>query len=345
MRALVNRRIRSSAVPAPNTEAAAFHASLDGYRATPLHELPSLAGELGVGVVTVKDESNRLGLPAFKVLGASWAAERAMRANPGIRMLVAASAGNHGRAVAHVAAQRELACRIFLPARASPSRREAIEAEGAEVVVVDGGYEDAVACAARAGDDPRVLELADVGASDAARWVIDGYATLFTEAADQGEHDVLLVPVGVGSLAAAAAAFAAKTGAKAIGIEPVTAACLTASLAAGRPTAVPTPGTSMAGLDCAEVSAAAWPVLRDGIHGTITVTDAEAQAAMRELAAAGLAIGDCGAAPLAALRALALEADAAELREAVALGPDSRVLLIATEGATDPVAYRCALTD
>lgn len=343
MRALVNPRIRSSAVPAPNTEAAAFHASLDDYRATPLHELPSLADELGVGVVVVKDESNRLGLPAFKVLGASWAAERAVRANPGIRMLVAASAGNHGRAVAHVAAQRELACRIFLPARVSPSRREAIEAEGAEVVVVDGGYEDAVACAARAGDDPRVLELADVGSSDAARWVIDGYATLFTEAADQGEHDVLLVPVGVGSLAAAAAAFAAKTGAKAIGVEPVTAACLTASLAAGRPTAVPTPGTSMAGLDCAEVSAAAWPVLRDGIQGTITVTDAEAQAAMRELAAAGLAIGDCGAAPLAALRALALEADAAELREAVALSPDSRVLLIATEGVTDPVAYRRAL--
>jgi hypothetical protein len=48
---------------------------------------------------------------------------------------------------------------------------------------------------------------------------------------------------------------------------------------------------------------------------------------MRELAAAGLRIGDSGAAPLAALRALAPEAGA-------------RVLLVATEGPTDPEGYR-----
>ena len=91
------------------------------------------------------------------------------------------------------------------------------------------------------------------------------------------------------------------------GVEPVTAACLSASLAAGEPTAVANPGTTMAGLDCAEVSAAAWPSLRDGIHGTVTVTDDEAAAAMQELAAAGLAIGESGAAPLAGLRKLELD--------------------------------------
>jgi diaminopropionate ammonia-lyase len=123
----------------------------------------------------------------------------------------------------------------------------------------------------------------------------------------------------------------------------VTAACLTASLAAGAPTVVPTPGTTMAGLDCAEVSPAAWPSLRDGIIGTVTVDDDEARAAMRELAAAGLAIGDCGAAPLAALRVLARERPAAELRDAIGLGPGSRVLLIATEGPTDPAGYRDAV--
>jgi diaminopropionate ammonia-lyase len=90
----------------------------------------------------------------------------------------------------------------------------------------------------------------------------------------------------------------------------------------------------MAGLDCAEVSPAAWPVLRDGIHGTVTVADAEVHAAMGELAGAGLAIGDCGAAPLAALRALATEPACAELRAAVGLGPASRPLLVATEGLT-----------
>jgi diaminopropionate ammonia-lyase len=90
----------------------------------------------------------------------------------------------------------------------------------------------------------------------------------------------------------------------------------------------------MAGLNCAAVSEAAWPSLRDGIHGTITVGDGESAAAMAELAAEGLAIGECGAAPLAALRALCGDQACAELREAVGFGAGSRVLLVATEGLT-----------
>ena len=273
----------------------------------------------------MKDESGRFGLPAFKILGASWATERALREAPGVHTLVAASAGNHGRAVARVARLRGLRARVFLPERSLAARREAIASEGAEVVVVDGTYEDAVALATAAGRERGVLEIADVGDSAPARWVIDGYATLFAEAAEQARFDTLLVPVGVGSLAAAAARFGAANGVTVVGVEPVTAACLTASLVAGRPTVVDTPGTTMAGLDCAEVSSAAWPELRDGIHSTITVTDEETAAAMDELAAAGLAIGPSGAAPLAALRAL-------DDGERARLG---RVLLVATEGRTD----------
>jgi diaminopropionate ammonia-lyase len=309
-----------------------------------LRSLPAIARELGLAAVALKDESDRLGLPAFKVLGASWAIERALRERPQAHTLVTASAGNHGRAVAHVAAARGLRSRVFLPARAAAARREAIASEGADVVVVDGDYEAAVARAAAAATEDGSVEIADVGAAGPPEWVIDGYATLFDEAAAQGEHDAILVPVGVGSLAAAAARFGARAGVPVVGVEPVTAACLTASLAAGRPTAVATPGTSMAGLDCAEVSAAAWPSLRAGIHGTVTVDDAEVRAAMRELAAAGLAIGDSGAAPLAALRALAAEEDCAALRDALALGAGTRVLLIATEGVTDPEGYAGALT-
>ena len=171
--------------------------------------------------------------------------------------------------------------------------------------------------------------------------MVDGYQTLFAEIADRGEYDVIVVPVGVGSLAAAAARFGARAGARVIGAEPEAAGCLTASLRAGAPVAVPTPGTAMACLDCAEVSPAAWPVLRDGIHAGVLVSEAGMRAAVRELAAAGLAIGESGAAPLAALRTLA--AGPAELREAAGLGPTSRVVLIATEGPTDPATYRRAL--
>jgi diaminopropionate ammonia-lyase len=338
-RAVVNRAADPAAVPRPNLDAATFHAGLDGYAPTPIRSLSALAAELGLGAVALKDESDRLGLPAFKVLGASWAVERALRERPGVHTLVAASAGNHGRAVANVAARRGLAARIYLPARSAPGRRDAIAAEGAEIVVVDGSYEEAVVNAMADGMRDGVLELADVGDSPPAHWVIDGYATLFAEIAEQGEFDVVLVPTGVGSLAAAAARFGAAAGATVIAVEAENAACLTASLVAGEPASVATPGTSMAGLDCAAVSPAAWPSLRAGIRGSVTVADAEAHAAMRELAAAGLAIGDCGAATVAALRALATEPACRDLRDAAGLGPESRVLLIATEGPTDPAAY------
>ncbi|MGI8422237.1 MAG: pyridoxal-phosphate dependent enzyme [Gaiellaceae bacterium] len=333
-RALVNPNVHPVAVVPPSGEAASFHAALAGYRPTPLRPLAEVAAELGVAEVWLKDESNRLGLPSFKILGASWAAERALLEYGGAPTLIAASAGNHGRAVAHVAALRGLGCRIFLPARSSACRRGAIAAEGAEVIVVDGGYEETVGRAAAEGALDGVVEIADVGDSGPARWVIDGDATLFAEAGTHEAFDVILVPAGVGSLAAAAARFATHAGAKVVAVEPVTAACLTASLAAGEPTSVSTPGTVMADLDCAEVSAAAWPSLRDGIHGTVTVDDDEARAAVSELAAAGLAIGESGAAPLAALRAHATEPACADLREAVGFGPDSHVLLIATEGPT-----------
>jgi diaminopropionate ammonia-lyase len=119
-----------------------------------------------------------------------------------------------------------------------------------------------------------------------------------------------------------------------VGVEPVTAACCTASLAAGRPAVVATPGTTMAGLDCAEISTGAWPFLRDGIRGMVTVSDDETAAAISELAASGIAIGESGAAPLAALHALVDDPACADLRRSVGLDDASRVLLVATEGRT-----------
>ncbi len=302
--------------------ASAFHRALPAYAPTPLRSLDGVAAALGLAAVWLKDESDRLGLPAFKVLGASWAAELALRDAPATHTLVAASAGNHGRAVAHVAASRGLRCRVFLPARALPARRAAIAGEGAEVVVVDGSYEHACAAATDAATDEGVLEIADAGARATA--VIDGYATLFAEVGEP--VDVALVPVGVGSLAAAAVRACPRV----IGVEPEHAACLTAARAAGRPVTIDTPGTAMAGMDCARVSDAAWPELRDGIERTITVSDDETRAAMRELAALGLRIGDCGAAPLAALRR-------------AELAPGTHVLLVATEGVTDPAGYAAAV--
>ena len=316
-------------------DAAGFHRGLDGYAPTPVRSLDGIAAGLGLGAVLLKDESDRLGLPAFKVLGASWAVERALREQPDAHTLVTASAGNHGRAVAHVAARRGLRCRVFLPRRSLAIRREAIAGEGAEVVVIEGDYEEAVASATAAGAEPGALEIADVGPPGGPpAWVIDGYATLFSEAAAQAEYDAIVVPVGVGSLAAAAARHGAERGVPVTGVEPAAAACLTASLAAGEPTAVADPGHDDGGAR-----------LRGGLRGGVALAAPRHRrgaspsptrsppAAMAELAALGLTIGECGAAPLAALRRL-MEPDLAGVRAAAGIGPGRRVLLIATEGRT-----------
>lgn len=350
-RGLVNDWRLPERVPPPGgEEASRFHRGLPGYAPTPVRSLPAVAARLGLGAVLLKDESDRLGLPAFKILGASWAVERTLRRDPTVRTLVAASAGNHGRAVARCAARRGLACRIYLPAGSATARVEAIAVEGAEVVPVQGGYDGAVAAAARAAGEPRTALVADVSqqpAADSPRWVVDGYATLFRELTEQLAEPVnlLLVPVGVGSLAAAAVRWAVHEAGdtQVVGVEPGAAACVTASLRAGAPVTVPTPGTSMAGLDCATPSAVAWPVVRDGLTGTITVDDPDVHDAIRELAGAGLPIGDCGAAPLAALGRLVDDPDCRPLRAAVRLGPASRVLWVATEGPTDPAAYRATV--
>src|SRR4029453_3034777 len=123
-----------TSAPASQRKAKEFHASMPGYRSTPLLELPELATGLGVGALLVKDESDRLGLPAFKILGASWAVNCALSRRAGFDTpatglpelrerlgkaaipLVTATDGNHGLAVARMAQLLGLAARIYVPA-------------------------------------------------------------------------------------------------------------------------------------------------------------------------------------------------------------------------------------
>src|SRR5829696_3709197 len=166
-----------------------FHRALPGYAATPLIDAPELAAEWGVGRVRLKFERERFGLPAFKFLGASWAA-RALLGEPPhdpSLELVAATDGNHGRAVARVARLAGVGATILVPAGTVRARIDAIEREGATVRVVDGSYDDAVRASAELADERRLL-LSDTswpGYEEVPRRVIEGYATIFAEADEQ----------------------------------------------------------------------------------------------------------------------------------------------------------------
>lgn len=355
----------------PHREAARFHRELPGYRPTPLLERAEFAAELGVGRVFVKDESQRFDLGAFKILGASWAAARALiereQAPPGgtgladLHQLVAdrpatlvtATDGNHGRAVARMARLVGAAAHIVVPDVVAPDAVERIAAEGATVSVVAGSYDEAVdrACtvADRTPDGLLIQDTAWPGYDRVPAWIVQGYSTLLTEIDDQldaagaGGCDLIAVPVGVGSLAQAVVAHhrsAERDPARrpiVLSVEPDTAACVLASLQAGHSVSVPTAETIMAGLNCGTVSALAWPVLAGGLDAAVAVTDGEARRAVSDLAAAGISSGPSGASALAGVRA-ALDGSASAARRS-GLTPrrarsldDGVIVLLSTEG-------------
>lgn len=328
---------RSWTAPTGDLGARAFHRSMPGYAVTPLVELPTLAAELEVGRVLVKDESLRMGLPAFKVLGASWACHQVLKRQPGAE-LVTATDGNHGRAVARMARHFGVGATVFVPEVMLEETAELIGAEGAEVVRLEVGYDRAVRVAseyaAGSGDRALVQDTAWEGYTEVPEWIVEGYRTLLEEADDQlGEApDLVAVPVGVGSLAEAVVRYHRRPGAphpSVLSVEPDTAACLLTSLVADESTAVSTGSTTMAGLNCGTVSASAWPVLRGGCDAAVAVTDTEARRAVDDLGALGVSSGPSGAATLAGVRAAL--GDPAR-RTALDLPRDAVVVLLSTEG-------------
>ena len=365
---------RSYVVPDPDESHArrAFHERLPGYGVSPLVPGDPLAERLGLGRLWVKDESSRYGLPSFKILGASWATYRALRdlggfrdadwdtvdelarlvaARTAIRRLAAATDGNHGRAVARMARWLGLGCSIFVPRGTAAARIDAIEGEGATVIVVDGGYGDAVARSAdeASGECLVVSDTSWPGYEDIPRWVIEGYRTIFDEVDDQlsrrGEPrlDIVVVQAGVGALTAAATRHY-RSGRRTpeprlIAVEPTHAACVLASVSAGHLVTIPGPHESiMAGLNCDTPSLVAWPDLSRGVDLFLAVDDRAAERAMRDLAEISVVAGETGAAGLAGLTDLCV-GGAQAIRAELALPDSPAALVLSTEGATDPDAY------
>lgn len=322
--------------PAPSTAARGFHASLEGYAPTPLIEVPALAAELGVGSVWVKDESWRLGLPAFKVLGASWACRQVLEQHPGAS-LVTATDGNHGRAVARMARHFGVDATVFVPAVMRPETEALIAGEGARVVRIDADYDETVRRAAAHVDaHPGTVLVQDTawpGYEQVPAWIVEGYDTLLSEIDEAlgRRPDLIAVPVGVGSLAEAVVRHY-RHGSTAVtsvlSVEPDTAACVLQSLQQGTSVSVETDATVMAGLNCGSVSSLAWPVFRDGCDAAVAVTDEAAITAVTDLGVLGISSGPSGAATLAGARAALLAPDR---RDELALPAGAVVVLLSTE--------------
>ena len=363
----------SAAVILPERRAAARTAitEFEGYRPTPLRRLTGLAQELGIGELWLKDESGRFGLGSFKPLGGAYAVVHLLRervggdasiadvaagraaARVGGMTVCCATDGNHGLAVAWGARRAGARCTVFLPGAVSEGRERAIAAQGADIVRVDGSFDDAVrACAEEAASRGwlPVSDTSQAGGDEAPSRVMHGYAMLVDEiraALTEPAPTHVFVQAGVGGLAAAViGAFRQDCDGdspKGVVVEPAKADCLYQSAVAGRPS--PTSGdldTVMACLAAAEASPLAWQVLERGGFAFLALDDDGAVEAMRRAASpAGddppLVLGESGAAALGGLMAVAGDADA---RDALGLNERARVVVIGSEGATDPDIYR-----
>jgi diaminopropionate ammonia-lyase len=352
-------------------------ASWPAYAPTPLLALDRTAAALGIEKLFYKDEAPRFGLKSFKALGGAYAVLRlladAVAAASGGQAATAAELaggrwrqvteaitvtcatdGNHGRSVAWGARLFHCRCVIFIHATVSDGRAKAIAAYGADIVRVPGGYDDSVHHAAAVAAEKGWAVISDTayeGYSAVPRQIMEGYGVVAEEifaqlpGGDAPTH--VFLQAGVGGMAASLCArfwqHWAAARPRTIIVEPDRAACLYESARAGRPVVLTGDlDTVMAGLSCGEVSLLAWPVLAAGAEDFMTIGDDLAVDTVRFLADgaggdAPLVAGETGVAGLAGLRAAA--ADPA-LRAALALGPASRVLVIGSEGDTDPEIYR-----
>lgn len=326
----------------------AFFDARPGLVPTPTRDLPALANRLGLGALLVKDETSRFGLNAFKLLGGRFAIETLI-SEGAIRTgdtLVCASEGNHGRAVARAAREAGCASRVYMAGDAATSRVEAIAGEGATVIRVVGSYDDAVRIMsqdAKTNDWTIISDTSWVGYERIPRLIMLGYTRMIAEVT--APFDVVFVQGGVGGLlcgVASACAFRYPKRPRVVCVEPSQAACLMASARAGRPIAVTGPlQTRMAGLRNREVSPLAFEAIQPIVDAYVAVDDEWACDAARHLARpigadATVAAGASGAAALAGLLAICGDPSLSQVRERLQLDRQARVLVIVSEGVTDP---------
>lgn len=367
--------------------ARSFHRQIPGYRMSPLKSLSNLAHMLDVGGIWVKDESVRLTLNSFKVLGGSFAMYQVVKRMLDIEHLeipfdeltsdktrqqlgdvtfAAATDGNHGRGVAWAAQAMGFRSIIYVHKHTSQARIRAIESNGAEVRVVDGTYDDAVrqvTLDAQKNGWQVVSDTSWEGYEDIPAWVMQGYSTMVSEAQEQFAAQGLsrpthvFVQAGVGALAASVigyyhSLFGAKQPVSVV-VEPDKAACLykSAQIGDGQPHSFAGDlDTMMAGLACGDPSPIAWNVLWDCADAFLACPEYVAAKGMRVYGVplAGdpfIVSGESGAVTLGALMFIMENADLRELRDYLKLDRHSQILLINSEGNTDPNHFRRVVWD
>ena len=356
----------------------AFHKSFPMYRETPLAQLPETAKEMGLDKIYVKDESYRFGLNAFKVLGGSFAIGNylarklnkridevsfSMLLDPEVKKqlgdltFVTATDGNHGRGVAWTVQQLGMKSVVYMPKGSAEERLENIRAAGADASITDLNYDDAVRLANRQAEEKGWIVVQDTaweGYEEIPTWIMQGYGTMGLEAYEQlpEKPTHIFLQAGVGSMAGAMAGLLSDIYGEdrpiIVIVEPNKADCLFRTAEANDGTLHIVTGnmdTIMAGLACGEPCSIGWNVLKNYADFFISCPEYVAANGMRILGNPlgkddRVISGESGAAAFGAVAEIMKNPKLANMKEALGLDENSRVLCFSTEGDTDKENYK-----
>ncbi len=325
------------------------------YQPTPLESLNKLSKELGLKNIFYKDESKRFGLKSFKALGGAYAVEKITKGRKEITVSTA-TAGNHGKSVAWGAKNLGLNCKIFISENVSETRAEEMRNLNAEVIRVNGNYEDSLNFCKEESKKNNWEIIQDVAWPDyelVPKLTMAGYSTIIKEISVQTNEYIthIFLQAGVGGMAAGLVSGVAnyfKKIPKIIIVEPENANCVMQSIENNTPTSIDIKKESiMGGMSCGEVSLVPWQILKNSVNSCISVSDkfvSQTVAMLANKVVSDISIegGECSTPGITSLISCC---NNEETKSSLEINENSNILLIGCEGSADVELYKILLSE
>ena len=325
------------------------------YQPTPLESLNKLSNELKLKNIFYKDESKRFGLKSFKALGGAYAVEKITKGKKDV-IVSTATAGNHGKSVAWGAKNLGLNCKIFISENVSETRAEEMRNLNADVIRVNGNYEDSLNFCKEESKKNNWEIIQDVAWPDyelVPKLTMAGYSTIIKEISVQTNEYIthIFLQAGVGGMAAGLVAGVAnyfKKVPKIIIVEPENANCVMQSIENNTPTSVDIKKESiMGGMSCGEVSLVPWQILKNSVNNCVSVSDkfvSQTVAMLADKVVCDISIegGECSTPGITSLISCC---NNDETKSALEINENSNILLIGCEGSADIELYQKLLSE
>tara|TARA_B100000579_G_scaffold369149_1_gene330452 strand:+ start:573 stop:1700 length:1128 start_codon:yes stop_codon:yes gene_type:complete len=328
----------------------------NNYSPTPLLNLNKLADKLKFNKIFYKDESKRFSLKSFKALGGAFAVEKITKGNKDI-VVSTATAGNHGRSVAWGSSKLGLKCKIFISEYVSEFRAEAMRSFGADIIRVNGNYDNSLKECIKQSKQNNWQIVQDVAWEDykqVPKLTMAGYSVMMKEISQQIKNEKIshvILQAGVGGMAAAMVAGIARylnDIPKIIVVEPESAACVLESIKAGKLEKISIKKESlMGGMSCDEVSLVPWEILKNSVSHCVTVSDNCISKTVKYLANCEFSNekiigGECSTPGIISL--IGMNNDP-EIKKKLNLNENSNILLFGCEGDADEELYQKLLNE